>query len=251
MIRTIAGFEARSLLRAAQTWVIAAVLAIVFAYIFLQSLETYLNVQPSLALQDHPLGLSGFLSVRYLAALVMVFALITPLLAMKSFSDEYRQHTIPLWQSSPVSTTQLVLGKFLGVAVVVLMLVAIACVIPLLMRFFTPIDLGVLGSSTLGLTLASLSFAAMGMFFSSLTRHAILAVAASILLLLLLWLLGSAPATGNALASSLVMFSTPNHLAGFFQGYIASADVAYFVLLTVLFIVLTIIRLDALRHSGQ
>lgn len=251
MIGAIAGFETRSLLRAAQTWVIAAVLAIVFAYLFLQALETYLEVQPKLALQDNPTGLSGFLSLRYLAPLVMVFALIAPLLAMKSFSDEYRQHTMALWQSSPVSTTGLVVGKFIGVSVVVLLLVAVACFIPLFMRLFTPIDLGVLGSSALGLTLASLAFASIGMFFSSLTRHAIIAVAASLLLLLLLWLLGSASATGNAAASSLTVFSIPNHLAGFFQGYIGTADVVYFVVLTLLFIALTIVRLDALRHSGQ
>lgn len=251
MIGTIVGFETRSLLRAAQTWVIAAVLAIVFGYLFLQALETYLDVQPSLALQDHPTGLSGFLSVRYLAPLVMVFALIAPLLAMKSFSDEYRQHTMALWQSSPVSTIGLVVGKFIGVSVVVLLLVAIACLIPLFMRLFTPIDLGVLASSVLGLTLASLAFASIGMFFSSLTRHAIVAVAASIMLLLLLWLLGSASTAGNTLANSLAMFSMPNHLAGFFQGYVGSADVAYFVVLTLLFISLTIVRLDALRHSGQ
>lgn len=251
MIGTIAGFESRSLLRAAQTWVIAAVLAIVFAYLFLQALETYLEIQPSLALQDHPTGLSGFLSVRYLAPLVMVFALIAPLLAMKSFSDEYRQHTLALWQSSPVSTTALVIGKFMGVATVILLLVLVACLIPLFMRLFTPLDLGVLASSALGLTLASLSFAAIGMFFSSITRHAIIAVAASVLLLMLLWLIGSLSNGGNAFVSALTLFSIPTHLASFFQGYIGTGDVAYFVVLSVLFIALTIIRLDSMRHSGR
>lgn len=249
MISTIAGFESRSLLRSSQTWLIAGITAIVFAYLFLQALETYLDVQPSLAVQDHPTGLSGFLAVRYLAPLVMVFALIAPLLAMKSFSDEYRQHTLALWQSSPVSTTALVVGKFTGVSVVIVLLVAIACFIALFMRLFTPLDLGVLGASALGLTLASLAFTAIGLFFSSMTRHAIIAVAASVLVLLLLWLLGSA-SSDSALTSALGLFAIPTHLAGFFQGYVGSGDVAYFVVLIVCFIAMTIIRMDSLRQSG-
>jgi len=251
MIGSIAGFESRSLLRAAQTWVIAAALTIVFAYLFLQALETYLEIQPSLALQDHPTGLSGFLSLRYMAPLVMVFALVAPLLAMKTFSDEYRAQTIALWQSSPVSTTALVVGKFLGVALIVLLLILIASCIPLCMRLFTKLDMGVLASAVLGLTLASVSFAAIGMFFSSMTRHAIIAVAASVVLLAVLWLIGSVSSSGTSIMNVLSLFAIPTHLAGFFQGYISSGDVVYFVVLTALFVVLTIIRLDALRHSGQ
>ena len=249
MIATIAGFESRSLLRSSQTWLIAGVTAVVFAYLFLQALETYLDIQPRLAMQDHPTGLSGFLSVRYLAPLVMVFALIAPLLAMKSFSDEYRQQTLALWQSSPVSTTALVVGKFIGVSVVIFLLIAIACFIVLFMRLYTPLDLGVLGASALGLTLASLSFAAIGMFFSSMTRHAILAVAASVMLLMLLWLLGSVT-TSNALTNALSLFAIPTHLASFFQGYVGSGDIAYFVLLMVCFVAMTIVRIDSLRQSG-
>jgi len=250
MIGMIAGFESRSLLRSAQTWLLAGVTAIVFAYLFLQALETYLDVQPSLALQDHPTGLSGFLSVRYFAPLVMLFALMAPLLAMRSFSDEYRGQTLPLWQSSPVSTTALVLGKFFGIAIVILLLIAIACAIALFMRLFTPLDLGVLGASALGLILASLSFTAIGLFFSSMTRHAIIAVAASVMLLVLLWLIGSVT-TENALMSALTLFAIPTHLAGFFQGYVGSGDVAYFIVLTVLFNAMTIIRMDSLRQSGS
>ncbi len=249
MIGAIAGSESRSLLRSAQTWLIAGVLALVFAYLFLQALETYLDIQPSLAAQDHPTGLSGFLAVRYLAPLVMVFALVSPLLAMKSFSDEHRQQTLALWQSSPVSTTAMVLGKFFGISLVILLMVLLACVMPLFMRLFTNLDIGVLSSSTLGLALASLAFAAIGMFFSSMTKHAIIAVAASVLLLVLLWLLGSA-GNGSSLMNALALFSIPTHLASFFQGYIGTADVAYFLVLIFLFIALTIVRLDSLRHVG-
>ena len=144
-----------------------------------------------------------------------------------------------------MSNTALVVGKFLGVYCVVVLLILIACVMPLLLRFFVPLDLGVLSSSTLGLLLATSSFVAIGLFFSSLTKHAILAVAASVILLVVLWLIGS-----STNLSMLKPFAIPTHVAGFFQGFISSADVLYFVIITVLFIALTIVRLDALRQSG-
>jgi len=245
MIATVMQFESQSLLRSAQTWIIAGVLAVLFAFLFLQALETFLEMQPTLALQDHPTGVSGFLSVRYLAPLVVIFALVAPLLAMKSFSDEYRQHTLALWQSSPVSNAALVIGKFLGVYAVVILLILMACIMPMLLRVFVPLDLGVLSSSALGLALAASSFVAIGLFFSSLTQHAILAVATSVVLLVVLWLIGSS--TNLAL---LKPFAIPTHVAGFFQGFISSADVLYFLIITLLFIALTIVRLDALRQSG-
>ncbi len=245
MIATIMQFECKSLLRSAQTWIIAGVLAVLFAFLFLQALETFLEVQPTLALQDHPTGVSGFLSVRYLAPLVVIFALVAPLLAMKSFSDEYRQHTLALWQSSPVSNVALVVGKYLGIYIVVCLLIIIACVMPLILRAFVPLDLGVMLSSIIGLLLAASSFVAIGMFFSSLTRHAILAIVASVILLALLWLIGS-----SANLNVLKPFAIPTHVAGFFQGFISSADVLYFLIITILFIALTIVRLDALRQTG-
>lgn len=250
MILTIASFESRSLARSPLTWLLAAVIALVFAYLFLQALEAYLDAQPKLALQDHPSGLGGFLAVRYLAPLVMLFALVAPLLAMRSFSDEFRHQTLALWLSSPVSISSLVIGKFIGVVSVIFALVLMAALFAASMRFFTPLDLGVLSAATLGLTLAACMFSAIGMFFSSLTKHAIFAVAASVLLLVLLWLVGSA-GNSSAIGSVLNVFSIPAHLNGFFQGYISSADVLYFVLITLLFVALTIVRLDALRHTGR
>ncbi len=247
MTLTIASHEFKALLRSAQTWVLAALISIVFAYQFLQALETFLDIQPKLALQDHPLGLTGFLSTQYLAPLAFLLALICPLLAMRSFSDEFRQQTMPLWQSSPISTTSLVLGKFLGVLGICILIVAIACVMVLSMQLFVTIDLGVLAAAFAGMVLCAASFVAIGLFFSSLTKQAIIAAVASIMLILLLWLIGSA-AEANPSLQALVSLAIPTHVAGFFQGFIASADIAYFALLIILFLGLCIIRLDALRN---
>ena len=250
MIAVVARHESASLLRSGQTWVMAALLAGLFGFLFLKHLEVFIDVQAQLATQDHPTGLSGFMSVRYLEPLALAFTLVAPLFAMRSFSEEFRQQTYALWQSSPVSTSSLVVGKFLGVFVVLAGLVLLAVFMLLFMRFFVSIDLSLLLTACLGLLLCTAACTACGLYFSSLTQHSLVAIIASLALLLILWMLGSTNTDTFAL-QGLANLSIANHLRGFFQGYIQTRDLAYFVLMTVLFIGLTIIRLDALRQSGQ
>ena len=249
MIFTIATHECMSLLRSAQTWVVAALLTLIFGYFFLQQLEVFIGVQDQLALQDYPVGLSGYMSVRYLQPMALAITLVAALFAMRAFSDEFRQHTYALWQSSPVSSAALVLGKFAGLSMLISLLIFLAVAMLLIMRIFAPLDMPVVASSTLGLMLCALASTACGLFFSSLTRHNLIALISSLATLIFLWMLGSAN-FGELPLQSIGQLSIATHLAGFFQGYVQSANVAYFVLLTALFLALTIVRLDALRQSG-
>lgn len=248
MIRVVANHECRSLLRSAQTWVIFAILALLFGFVFLQQLETFISIQNELALQDYPVGLSGFMSVRYLHPMALAFTVVSALFSMQTFSDEFRQHTFALWQVSPVTQTALVLGKFAGLLIVVIFLILLAVGMLLIMRWFTPIDLILVTSSTIGLVLCSASAIACGMYFSSLTRHNLVAIIASLTFLAILWLLGSANFDELPI-QAMEQLSIASHLSGFFQGYIKSQDVAYFLLLSIMFLCLTIVRLDSLRHN--
>ncbi|MFK7862205.1 MAG: ABC transporter permease [Granulosicoccus sp.] len=249
MITIVARHECKSLLRSAQTWVIAAILALLFGYLFLQQLETFLGIQDQLALQDYPVGLSGYMSVRYLQPLALAFTFVAPLFAMRAFSDEFRQHTFALWQSSPVSNTSLVLGKFAGLSIIMFLLVMIAVGMLLIMRVFLPIDLPMIICAAAGLFLSSCMATACGLYFSSLTQHNLVAIISSLALLVLLWLLGSAK-FGELPIQAISQLSIASHLSGFFQGFLQSADIGYFLLATVMFLGLAIVRLDSLRQNG-
>lgn len=250
MIGVIARHEGLRLLRSSQTWVIAALLAGLFGFLFLKQLESFLDIQAQLAAQDHPVGLSGFMSIRYLEPLALVFTVIGPLFAMRSFSDEYRHQTFALWQSSPVSTTALVLGKFLGIFAVLFLLILLAVALLLMMQIFVTIDVKLLLSATLGLSLCAAASAACGLYFSALTRQSLIAIVASLTVLLLSWMLGSANFS-NLPMQSLTDLSLPSHLRGFFQGYLQARDVAFFILMSCLFLGLSIIKLDSLRQTGN
>ena len=165
MIGIIARHEGASLLRSVQTWLMAALLAGLFGFQFLKQLESFLLVQSQLAAADHPVGLTGFMSVRYLEPLALAFTFVAPLFAMRTFSDEFRHQTYALWQSSPVSTIALVIGKFTGVLAVLLIMVLLAIVMLLLMQWMLPVDWSLIASSALGLTLCTAACTACGVFF--------------------------------------------------------------------------------------
>lgn len=250
MIGIVAKHESASLLRLPVTWVIAALLAGVFAFLFLQQLEVYLARQAELALLDHPPGLTAWLSTRFVAPASIVTLILGPLFAMRSFSDEFRLDTLALWQSSPISNTSIVLGKFLGVTFVLCAALSVTLLMFIGVAFISSIDWLQVASAMLGLYLLAAACAATGLFFSSLTKHAMVAVLASLATLALFWLLGTAsfstlPIPGISAAS------LANHISGFHQGYISTNDIAFFVLYIGLFLALTIIRMDALRHVNR
>ena len=155
MIATIAKHESMSVIRSLQSWVIAALLSLLFGFLFLRQLEAFITVQATLAQQDHPVGLTGFMSVRYLEPLALAFTFIAPLFAMRSFSDEYRQQTFVLWQSSPVRISLIVIGKFLGLMFIQLLLILLAMAMLASMRLYVTIDLAVLLSAFVGLLLVT------------------------------------------------------------------------------------------------
>src|SRR5262249_51526052 len=60
------------------------------------------------------------------------FVIILPMLSMRQFAEEKKQGTYELLMTSPISITQLVLGKFLGVFTMVLLILLLLALSPLL-----------------------------------------------------------------------------------------------------------------------
>jgi len=76
-----------------------------------------------------------------------------------------------------------------------------------------------------------------------------IAIIASLAFLLISWMMGSANFSSLPI-QGIHDLSIANHLRGFFQGFLQTRDIAFFILSTVLFLGLSIIRLDSLRQSG-
>jgi len=183
-----------------------------------------------------------------LKAAGMVMLLAAPLVTMRLVSEERRSGTLSLLLSAPISMTDIVLGKFLGVMTFFGIVVLVIMLTPLSLLAGGTLDYGLLASGFLGLLLLVASFAAAGLFMSTLTEHPAVAAVSTFGLLLLLWNLDWA-GTGAAegVRSLFSYLAVTSHFNALLQGVVDSADLIYSLLLVVTFLVLAIQRLDAMR----
>ena len=247
MIFTIAGRELRSLFLSPLAWAILAVTLFILAWLFLTQIEIYLELQPRLAALDGAPGVADIVVAPLLADAAMVLLLITPLITMRTLSEERRNRTLSLLFSAPVSMTEIVIGKYLGVLGFFLILLGLLALMPLSLLAGTELDMGKLAAGMLGLTLVVAAFSAIGLYMSSLTEQPTVAAVTTFGLLLLLWILDQAGTSQGDSASLMSYLSMLHHYKPLLKGLFNSTDVAYYLLLVLLFTGFTIRRMDAIR----
>ena len=166
-------------------------------------------------------------------------------------AEERRNQTLPLLLSAPVSVSGIVLGKYLALMGFLSLVTALTAMMPVSLMLGARLDLGLMAAGVLGLWLLLGSFAALGLFMSTLTSHPMSAAVSTFGLLLLLWILDWASGSvGEGSGALLRQLSMLNHYQPLLKGVFAVADVAYFVLFIVLFLGLSVRRLDAERLAG-
>jgi ABC-2 type transport system permease protein len=244
VIRAIALKEWRLLFASPLAWVVLAFLQLVFAWVFLSRLNTFLELQPQIAATPGAPGLTEIVAAPVFGTATIILLMVVPLLSMRLVAEERRGQTLPFLISAPVSITQIVLGKFLallGILALAVMLIVAMC---LSLYIGGRLDLGLLAANALGLLLLAASFAAVGLYLSCLTAQPLVAAVGTFAVLLALWLINiSATDPGSPLhALSLIQ-----HFEAFSKGTLALRDIGYYLVLIALFLLLSIRRLDADR----
>jgi len=247
MISAIARREFKALFASPLAWVVLAVLQLILAWVFLGRLDAFLNVQAQLAQMADAPGVTEVIAAPLFGTTAVVFLMAVPVLTMRLLAEERRNRTLTLLLSAPVSMTQIVLGKYLGIMAFLLCALALVALMPLTLLAGGTLDYGLLAANLLGLLLLTGSFAALGLFMSSLTSHPALAAVGGFGAALSLWLLDmAAPEPDGPLAA----LSALRHYESFGKGLVDSFDAAYFLLFTAVFLALAVKRLDAERLGG-
>lgn len=250
MIKIIAMRELKSLFLSPLAWSMLAITQFILCYQFLAQLETYLQIQAKLSVLENSPGITDLVIAPLLGGAAIILLLIIPLLTMRLISEEQKNQTLPLLFSAPLSMRQIILGKYLGVVSFLVILILLISLMPLSLLLGSAIDLGQLAAGILGLFLILASFAAAGLYISTLTRQPAIAAVGSFGLLLFLWLInwaGSSADTQVAGQNILSWFSLLNHFEPLLKGVFSSADIVYYALFIWLFLVMSIRRLERLR----
>jgi ABC-2 type transport system permease protein len=229
-------------------WVILALLQFVFGTFFLLGVDNYFQSMSGMLRPEERQGVTEFVGreVFGIASFVMLFAV--PLLTMRLISEERRQQTLPFLFSAPISLTEIVLGKFVGLMSFLTVVILLVFGMLASLNLWADLDFGFLGANVLGLWLLVASFCSLGLYMSSLTQQPVVAGILTFVALFALMILDHFFAGDPS--SILNYLSLLRHFDPFSRGLLDTRDVAYFLLFILTFLTLTVRRLDADRLRG-
>lgn len=215
-------------------YVVAAVFLVATGYIFMEN-----TLKPGEEASIRPL-LQGM-------AWMLVFTV--PLLTMRSIADEYASGTIEALMTAPVTDVEVVLGKFFGVWMFFVALVATTLVHTFLLFRFASGDFSVVMFGYFGILLLGAFYCAVGLFASALSRHQLVAALIGVGILSLFTLVVDSLAAYRTGAWRVVLgyVNILYQFEDFAKGIFDSKSVIFFLSGTVFFLFLTVKVLESRR----
>ena len=179
-----------------------------------------------------------------LAPWILLFLI--PAITMRSFSDEFRTGTFEILRTKPLSTSALIMGKFLGSFLVVLI-----ALLPTLLYAVTVNSLSATGGLDAGATIGSYAgliflsgvFIAISICCSSLTNNAVVAFITSAFVCFLVYsgfkAISQIPSLESGADYYVEMLGIDFHYRSVSRGVIDSRDIIYFFSVILFFLLIT------------
>ena len=173
-----------------------------------------------------------------------------PLLTMGLMSREYSSGSIKLLFSSPISSLQIILGKYLSMLIYGLIMMGSVLVLVIVGYFsIKDFDLSLVLSGWLGLYLLMATYAAIGLFMSTLTSYQIVAAVGTLTLISFLNFIGSLWQHIEGVREVMYWFSLKGRADEPIRGLICSEDILYFILVSGMFLGFSVLKLQFARQS--
>ena len=193
-------------------------------------------------------GFADLSSFFQLAPWVLIFLI--PAISMKSFSEEKRMGTLELMLTKPISTWELVLGKYLGVlCLVILALIPTLLYVITIHQLGNPIgnlDIGSITGSYFGLLFLIASYTSIGVFASTLSENQIVAFIIAVIICFFFYYGFEGMSTLSFLDTFGIWVANLGikaHFDSIGRGVVDTRDLVYFISLSFFFMFLTVSRL--------
>ncbi len=177
----------------------------------------------------------------YFGIIPTVFVFLIPALTMRSWAEERKSGTLEILLTLPFREGEVVAGKFIGAALLVLIMMALSVPLPLSLAPLGAFDAGQIVGQYIGVFLVGCCGISVGLFISSLSANQVSSYIFCGITLLALTLAGQAGSVANLpgwLAATLSAMAFGPHYESFTKGIIDSRDVSYYVLAAALFLFL-------------
>jgi len=245
-IAAIARNELRSRFSSPSTWFVLCANAGVLGFLFLLQLEQFIQIAPQLESVAGAPGVTELVVMPLLRTAAFAALISVPVLTMNAIADERRQGTLVVLLAAPVTALDIVAGKFIGLAVVLLVLVGVIAIAPAMLLVSVDLDFGLLTCGLFGVALTMLSMAALGLTISAFAPTPMVAALLTLGTLLGLWILGLT-AIGGLDDNVVGYLSMTGHLDRFLRGLLRVQDIGYFTSLTLGAVLLGTWRVDLAR----
>jgi len=237
-IRTIARRELKALFNQPIAYILLVVFTGVNALLFFREVELY-NAASLRPMLDF---------------LPWLLLFLVPAVTMRALAEDLRSGTLEVVLSQPVTELELLLGKYCGQVLFLLIALAITLTVPLGLALGTAPELGIVVAQYVGAALLVAGLAAVGVWASSVSQNQITAFIVGVFVMFLLIFVGldqllvGLPPRLGAIAGALGVLSHFSQLA---RGVIDLRDALYFVTLAALFLVLAYFSLLSRKLTAR
>ncbi|MBU1219276.1 ABC transporter permease [Myxococcota bacterium] len=182
-------------------------------------------------------------------ALPKIFLIITPLVTMKMWAEEYSTGTHDQLMSLPVNPAITVMGKITACLSIILMALILTLPYPIVASVYGNLDWGPVWGGYLGALLLGLAYASVGLFISSLTRTQVEAAFVTLFVAGFFYFIGESNVLENFSSSNttyiLGQIGLGSRFRNISRGVLDIRDLVYYASFSALFIV---VNVAVLRH---
>ena len=204
-------------------------------------------------------------SIRgYLAGATFFMIFMSPAITMRLIAEEQKLGTLELLLTSPVKEAEVVIGKFLAAFLTVIIMIILSMYFVIILYIFGDPDTGPLFNGLLGLLLYASSTLAIGLFASALSPNQIVGLVVGSGILTALTIVDFVASRIQGIGSDILSFmqlgasfsvfdlgalgvAESGHFADFARGIFSITDVVFYISVTIVFLLLTVIILESRR----
>jgi len=233
-------------------WIILCAFVVLFSFFFVASLMFYDQASAEAVFnpyQADQLNLNDMIVVPLFGNMQIILLLAAPALAMRLIAEDRRTRAIDLLLTSPVRSSEIVLGKFLGAIGFATVLASSTLLYFGILALLGEPDPGMMLSNYVGFILLFGTLLATGLFASSITENQVVALMVAFAIGLLFYILGwiGGSMDEGTLKTTIEYLSMVSHFEELQKGVLRLQDIVYFLTFIGFFLFATTQRVEALR----
>ncbi|MBO8130857.1 MAG: ABC transporter permease subunit [Candidatus Marinimicrobia bacterium] len=222
----------------------------IFFYLMLRSFLQY-SYAAMMQRAGYPINVNLMLIRPFLLNTSVIILFIVPIITMRSFSEDKKSGTMELLLTSPITNSQIIIGKFIASYLLYTVMVSMTFIFMIFLFIwgkpqFMPIFIGYIGILLLGAALV-----ATGNFISSLTENQIVAAIGTFGATMLLWVIGFAgDFAGKVFGNILKYLSIIEHFDDFSKGIFDTNHLVFYLSLMLIMLFLTYQSIESSKWRG-